>query len=84
MQTVKLSNEVEMPVVGLGVYQMENIVQCEQAILDAFHAGYRMIDTAENYMNEEAVGSAFHKSSLNREDVFITSKIWINHFGKER
>lgn len=84
MQTVKLNNEVEMPVVGLGVYQMENVAQCEQAVLDAFHVGYRMIDTAENYMNEEAVGSAFHKSGLKREDVFITSKIWINHFGNEK
>lgn len=84
MQTVKLSNAIEMPVVGLGVYQMEDMKQCEQAVLDAFHSGYRMIDTAENYMNEEAVGAAFRKSGLKREEVFITSKIWINHFGKEK
>lgn len=84
MQTIRLNNGIEMPVMGLGVYQIEDMDQCEQAVLDAFHAGYRMIDTAENYMNEEAVGTALRKSGLKREEVFITSKIWINHFGKEK
>lgn len=82
MQTVTLHNGVEMPLVGLGVYQMEDTSLCERAVLDAFQTGYRLIDTAENYLNEEAVGSAFRKSGLSRDEVFITSKIWINHFGK--
>lgn len=84
MQTVTLHNGVEMPLVGLGVYQMEDTSLCERAVLDAFQTGYRLIDTAENYLNEEAVGSAFRKSGLSRDEVFITSKIWINHFGKEK
>lgn len=84
MQTVKLSNGMEMPMVGLGVYQVPDAAQCEQSVLDAFEAGYRLVDTAEGYMNEEAVGSAFKKSGLNRNEVFITSKIWISNFGYEK
>ena len=63
---------------------MPDFAQCEQSILEAFQAGYRLIDTAESYMNEEAVGSALKKSGLDREDVFITSKIWISNFGYEK
>lgn len=84
MQTVKLYNGTEMPLVGLGVYQIEDTAQCEQSVLDAFQTGYRLIDTAENYLNEEAVGSAFRKSGLRRDEVFITSKIWLNHYGEEK
>ena len=84
MQTVKLHNGMEMPILGLGVYQVPDAAQCEQAVLDAFNTGYRLIDTAEGYMNEEAVGAAFRKSGLKREDVFITSKIWIKSFGYEK
>lgn len=84
MQTVKLSNGMEMPMVGLGVYQVPDAAQCEQSVLDALEAGYRLIDTAEGYMNEEAVGSALKKSGLNRDEVFITSKIWITNFGYEK
>lgn len=84
MQTVKLRNGVEIPLVGFGVYQMEDISLCEQAVLDAFQTGYRLIDTAENYLNEEAIGSAFRKSGLRREEVLITSKIWLNHFGEKK
>lgn len=84
MQTVALRNGVKMPLVGLGVYQIEDTALCERVVLDAFQTGYRLIDTAENYLNEEAVGSAFHKSGLRRDEVFITSKIWLNHFGEEK
>lgn len=84
MQTVKLSNGMEMPMVGIGVYQVPDAAQCEQSVLDAFEAGYRLVDTAEGYMNEEAVGLALKKSGLNRDEVFITSKIWITNFGYEK
>ena len=84
MQTVTLSKGVEMPMVGIGVYQVPDAAQCEQSVFDAFQAGYRLVDTAEGYMNEEAVGSAFKKSGLKREEVFITSKIWITNFGYEK
>lgn len=84
MQTVTLNNGIEMPLAGLGVYQIEDTAQCEKVVLDAFQTGYRLIDTAENYLNEEAVGSAFRKSGLRRDEVFITSKIWINHYGVEK
>lgn len=84
MQTVRLHNGVEMPILGIGVYQIPDASQCEQTVLDAFSAGYRLVDTAEGYMNEEAVGVAFKKSGLNRQDVFITSKIWISNFGYEK
>lgn len=84
MQTVKLSNGVIMPIEGIGVYQVPDATQCEKSVLDAFQAGYRLVDTAEGYMNEEAVGSAFKKSGLKRDEVFITSKIWIANFGYEK
>lgn len=84
MQTVKLSNGMEMPMVGIGVYQVPDAAECEQSVLDAFEAGYRLVDTAEGYMNEEAVGLALKKSGLNRDEVFITSKIWITNFGYEK
>jgi len=84
MEWITLANGVKMPALGLGVYQVPDFAQCEQSILEAFQAGYRLIDTAESYMNEEAVGSALKKSGLAREDVFITSKIWISNFGYEK
>lgn len=73
-----------MPIEGIGVYQVPDVAQCEKSLLDAFAAGYRLVDAAEGYMNEEAVGSAFKKSGLKREEVFITSKIWIANFGYEK
>ncbi|MBT2733700.1 aldo/keto reductase [Bacillus sp. ISL-7] len=84
MEFTTLSNGVKMPMVGFGVYQVPDAAQCERVVLDAFHAGYRLVDTAEAYMNEEAVGIALKKSGLKREDVFITSKIWISNFGYEK
>ncbi|MBT2725317.1 aldo/keto reductase [Bacillus sp. ISL-46] len=84
MEFTTLSNGVKMPMVGFGVYQVPDAAQCERVVLDAFHAGYRLVDTAEAYMNEEAVGIALKKSGLKREDVFMTSKIWISNFGYEK
>lgn len=84
MEFRTLSNGVKMPMLGLGVFQVSDFTTAEQAVLDAFKAGYRLIDTAEAYMNEEAVGAAFKKSNLAREDVFITSKVWVSNFGYEK
>lgn len=84
MEYVTLANGVKMPMLGLGVFQVPDFTQCEQAVLDAFSLGYRLIDTAAAYQNEEAVGSAFRKSGLSREEVFITSKVWVSDFGYEK
>ena len=84
MEQKTLSNGVKMPLVGFGVYQVEDHKLCEQSVLEALNAGYRLIDTAESYMNEEAVGSAVKKSGLKRDEVFITSKIWVSNFGYEK
>lgn len=84
MEFKTLANGIKMPMVGLGVFQVEDLKQCEQSVLDALNAGYRLIDTAESYMNEEAVGSAVNKSGLARDEVFITSKIWVSNFGYEK
>lgn len=82
MEYVKLSNGVEMPILGYGVYQVTK-EECEQCVLDALEAGYRLIDTAQSYFNEEEVGSAIAKSGIPRDEVFITSKVWIEHYGYE-
>ncbi len=84
MNCFTLANGVKMPALGLGVYQIPDHAVCENTILAAFKAGYRLIDTAEAYMNEEAVGSAFRRSGLRREEVFITSKVWVSNFGREK
>lgn len=81
MQTVKLNNGVEMPMEGFGVFQIPDAAQCEQAVTDALNAGYRLIDTAAAYMNEEAVGAAIRKSGIPREELFITTKLWIQDYG---
>ena len=83
MRTVKLSNGVEMPILGFGVFQIPDYNQCEQAVLDAISSGYGLIDTAAAYFNEEAVGSAIKKSGVKREDLFITTKLWIQDAGYE-
>jgi diketogulonate reductase-like aldo/keto reductase len=84
MQNVTLNNGVEMPILGFGVYQIQNAVQCEQAVKDALADGYRLIDTAAAYMNEEAVGKAVVKSGIPREELFITTKLWIDDAGYEK
>ncbi len=83
MNTIKLWNGVEMPQIGYGVYQVTP-EQCEQCVSDALEVGYRMIDTAQAYANEEGVGRAWKKSGLRRDDIFLVSKIWISNYGYER
>lgn len=84
MQTIKLSNGVEMPQEGFGVFQISDLKICELAVSEAIATGYRLIDTASSYKNEEAVGAAIHKSGLPREDFFVTSKVFINETGYEQ
>ncbi len=81
MEYVTLNNGVKMPRVGFGVYQIADTKQCEQAVLDAIEVGYRLIDTAQSYGNEEAVGNAIKKSGVPREELFITTKVWITNYG---
>lgn len=77
METVKLNNGIEMPLEGFGVFQVPDPAVCEQAVLDAITTGYRLIDTAAAYMNEEAVGKAIAKCGVPREELFITTKLWV-------
>ena len=77
IETVKLNNGVEMPLEGFGVFQVPDPAVCEQAVLDAIDVGYRLIDTAAAYMNEEAVGKAIAKCGVPREELFITTKLWV-------
>jgi 2,5-diketo-D-gluconate reductase A len=83
METVKLNNGVEMPILGFGVFQVTDLQECERSVSDAIATGYRLIDTAAVYMNEEAVGKAIKKSDVPREDLFITTKLWIQSNGYE-
>ena len=83
MKTVKLNNGVEMPILGFGVYQIPDYDECKRAVLDALETGYRLIDTASAYFNEKAVGDAIKESSINRKELFITTKLWINNAGYE-
>jgi len=77
MRSVTLNNGVEMPLIGFGVFQITDLEQCEQCVCDAIEAGYRLIDTAASYMNEEAVGKAIRRSGVPREELFITTKLWV-------
>ena len=77
VETVKLNNGIEMPLEGFGVFQVPDPAVCEQAVLDAIATGYRLIDTAAAYMNEEAVGRAIAKCGVPREELFITTKLWV-------
>ena len=83
METVKLSNGVEMPVLGYGVYQVDPR-ECERCVTDALEAGYRMVDTAQAYANEEGVGNAVKKSGIPRDRLFLVTKIWITNAGQEK
>ncbi|WP_405168255.1 aldo/keto reductase [Paenibacillus sp. FSL H3-0286] len=84
MQKVILNNGVEMPILGFGVFQIQDAAECEQAVYDAIMSGYRLIDTAASYLNEEAVGRALKRSGVPREDLFITTKLWVQDTGYER
>lgn len=83
MKNVKLNNGVEMPILGFGVFQVNDQKECEQSVIDAIQAGYRLIDTAASYMNEEAVGRAIRNSGVNRSELFITTKLWVQDAGYE-
>lgn len=80
MQYITLNNGVKMPMLGYGVYQIPKS-ECERCVLDALKIGYRSIDTAQSYFNEEEVGSAILKSGIPREEIFLTTKVWIEHYG---
>lgn len=81
MKNVTLNNGVEMPVLGFGVFQVTDLAECERSVVDAIETGYRLIDTAQSYKNEEAVGKAIKRSGVKREDLFITTKLWIQADG---
>lgn len=83
METRKLNNGVEMPQEGFGAFQVNDPALCEQTVLDAIHTGYRLIDTASSYENEEAVGRAIQRSGVSREELFITTKAYIHQMGYE-
>lgn len=82
MEFITLSNGIKMPILGYGVYQVTK-EECERCVLDALKAGYRSIDTAQSYFNEEEVGNAIAKSGVLREDIFLTTKVWVEHYGYE-
>ena len=82
MEYVTLNNGVKMPILGYGVYQVTKD-ECERCVLDALEAGYRSIDTAQSYFNEEEVGNAIEKSGVPREEIFLTTKVWVEHYGYE-
>ena len=83
MEYIKLYNGVEMPVLGYGVF-MVSPGECEQCVTDALNTGYRLIDTAQAYQNEEGVGNAWRKSGLKREELFLVTKVWISNAGEEK
>jgi diketogulonate reductase-like aldo/keto reductase len=84
MNTTTLNNGVEMPMIGFGVFQVNDPKECEQSVIDAIQAGYRLIDTAASYMNEEAVGRAIRNSGVDRSELFITTKLWVQDAGYDK
>jgi len=84
MKTVNLNNGVTMPILGFGVFQIPDPSECERAVIDAIETGYRLIDTAASYLNENAVGSALKKSGIDRENLFVTTKLWVQDTGYEK
>ncbi len=84
MQQVTLNNGVQMPVLGFGVFQITDANECQRSVVDAIETGYRLIDTAASYMNEEAVGKGLRASGIARDQLFVTSKLWVQEAGYER
>lgn len=84
MQTVTLNNGVTLPIVGFGVFQIPDAQECARCVVDAIGVGYRLIDTAASYMNEAAVGEGIKQAGVPREQLFVTSKLWVQHAGYER
>jgi len=83
MQNVKLNNGVEIPILGFGVFQIPDLAECERSVVEAIQTGFRHIDTAASYLNEEAVGRGIKRSGVAREELFITTKLWIQSNGYE-
>jgi diketogulonate reductase-like aldo/keto reductase len=83
MKFAKLNNGIEMPILGFGVFQVKDLNECERSVVEAIATGYRLIDTAQSYANEEAVGKAIKRSGIPRKDLFITTKLWIQSNGYE-
>lgn len=81
MKNIKLNNGVEMPILGFGVFQIPDYDECKKSVLTALESGYRSIDTAQAYGNEKAVGDAIKESGVPREELFITTKLWISDYG---
>lgn len=84
MRTVKLNNGIEMPILGFGVFQIPDIKTCERSVLDAIETGYKLIDTAAAYLNEVAVGNAIKISGIDRAELFITTKLWVQDTGYDK
>lgn len=84
MENITLNNGVEIPILGFGVFQVADALECEKAVSEAIETGYRLIDTAASYLNEKAVGNALQKSNVPREELFITTKLWIEDTGYEK
>ena len=82
--TVTLNNGVAMPLLGFGVFQMDDAAECERSVDDALATGYRLLDTAASYRNEEAVGNAIRRSGVAREELFLTTKLWVQDAGYEK
>lgn len=84
MQYVDLNNHVKMPILGFGVFQVPDPIECERAVADALQTGYRLLDTAASYLNEEAVGKAIRASGVARDEIFVTTKLWVQDAGYEK
>lgn len=84
MQKITLNNGVEMPILGFGVFQVSDPKECEASVRNALHTGYRLLDTAASYMNETAVGDAIRSSGVDRKEIFVTTKLWVEDAGYER
>jgi 2,5-diketo-D-gluconate reductase A len=84
MKHVTLNNGLQMPVLGFGVFQIADASECQRSVVDAIEVGYRLIDTAASYMNEEAVGKGLQASGIARDQLFVTSKLWVQEAGYER
>lgn len=83
MKSVRLNNNIQMPILGFGVYQLTQENNCEELVLKALQSGYRLIDTASYYNNEIEVGKAIKKSGINRQEIFLTTKVWCDSISYE-
>src|SRR5947207_9123897 len=84
MKKVILNNGIEMPILGFGVFQVKDLNECERSVIDAIATGYRLIDTAASYENEEAVGKGIKRSGVPRQELFVTTKLWLADAGYEK